>query len=181
MAEQNVHDIETARRKAASRLGVSNTKLFPKPLEVEQALMEYQGLFMAESHYQKLRVLREKAILAMEALHDFRPRLVGPVLQGTADEGSLVQLHLFADTPEEVAFSLMAQRIPWRDAERKFLYGDGNRKAQPSFRFHADNIEIELVVFAPVGMRNPPLDPIDRRPMVRGSIGDVRKLMGRED
>ena len=111
MAEQQLQDIETARRKAAARMGISDSKLFPRPTEIEQALMEYQQLFFGEAHNQRLRGLREAPIQAMEALREFRPRLVGPVLHGTADAGSRVQLHLFADTPEDVAFSPMARRI----------------------------------------------------------------------
>ena len=180
MAEQNVQDIETARRKAAARMGVSNSKLFPKPAEIEQALMEYQQLFFKETHELRLRGLRETAIHAMEALREFRPRLVGPVLQGTADAGSRVQLHLFADTPEDVAFRLMAQRIPWRDAEKSLVYGDGSRKTQPAFRFNAGDNEVELIIFTPLGLRNAPLNPIDQHPMARGSIEEVRKLLGED-
>lgn len=177
MVEQHVQDVETARRKAAERLGVSNSRLYPKPMEVAQALVEYQQLFRGQSHARRLNNLRVAAIRAMEALRQFRPRLVGPVLQGTADEGSAIQLHLFADSPEEVALSLMERRMAWRDAERQFVYSDGSRRAQPSFHLRADDTDVELVVFTPVGMRNPPLDPVYQRPMTRGTIDDVRKLL----
>ena len=40
------------------------------------------------------------------SLSPFSPRLVGPVLNGTADHNSAINLHLFADSAEAVAITL---------------------------------------------------------------------------
>jgi hypothetical protein len=48
----------------------------------------------------------------MALFEEFEPRLVGSVLSGTASEHSDVNLHLFADRPEQVAFRLMRDEIP---------------------------------------------------------------------
>ncbi len=44
-----------------------------------------------------MQTLRDAALQAMEALIQFKPMLVGPVYEGTADSNSPVRLHLFAD------------------------------------------------------------------------------------
>ncbi len=50
----------------------------------------------------------------MAAGADFTPRLVGPVLSGSADHTQGVRLHLFTDNPEDVVFALLDRSILWR-------------------------------------------------------------------
>src|SRR5579871_134895 len=106
MAEHGIRDFFVAKRKAAERFGVTDGAVLPKNIEIETALGEYQRLFGGASHAQC-----SAALLAMRRLQAFEPRLVGPVLSGTATEHSDVQLHLFAETAESVAISLMDQGI----------------------------------------------------------------------
>ena len=134
-------------------------------------------MFRGADHRRELGQLRETALQAMRSLAPFRPRLVGPVLQGSADHGSRVQLHLFADTAEEVIFRLLELGIPWRDGERNFLYRDGRRTRHPSFRFRAGDSEIELVVFPVAGLRQPPLEPGQQRPLERASREQLERLL----
>ena len=47
-------------------------------------------------------ITRSIALSAMEILSPFSPRLVGPVLHGTAAANSAINLHVFSDTPELV-------------------------------------------------------------------------------
>ena len=48
----------------------------------------------------------------------FEPRLVGAVLDGTADKHSAICLHLFNDTLEEVTGFLQEQGIPYEEQTR---------------------------------------------------------------
>jgi len=101
MAEHGIRDFFVAKKKAAERLGVSDgSAVLPKNTEIETALVEYQRLFGGESHTESLYAQRRAALSAMRYLHEFEPRLVGPVLTGTATEHSDVQLHLFTDSAE---------------------------------------------------------------------------------
>ena len=84
LAEEGVADFRTAKRKAALRLAVTDKGLLPDNREIEQALLDYQRLFQADSQSRRLRELREAALEAMRFLARFRPKLVGPVLSGTA-------------------------------------------------------------------------------------------------
>src|SRR5256885_10534745 len=98
MAEHGIRDFLVAKRKAAERFGVvDGAALLPKNREIESALAEYQRLFGGASHLQALRAQRHAALSAMRYLREFSPRLVGPVLSGTATLHTEVQLHLFAD------------------------------------------------------------------------------------
>ena len=107
MADQGLQDPMLASRKAAARLGVGDTRQLPTPAQVEQALEEYRRLFGGIRHSRQLQQMRKTAVEAMQALNRFQPRLTGPVLQGSGDSRSPIQLHLFADTPEDVVFALL--------------------------------------------------------------------------
>ena len=101
-----------ARRKAAARLGVDDPRDLPGQDEIEAALREHQRIFRATQQPQSLAALRAAAIEALRFFARFEPRLVGPVLDGTADAGSPVWLHLHVDDSAEVVRFLADQRIP---------------------------------------------------------------------
>lgn len=177
MAEQGLQDPTLASRKAAARLGVGDTRNLPTPTMVEQALEEYRRLFGGSQHNRQLQRMRETAIEAMRAFDRFQPRLTGPVLQGSADSRSPIQLHLFADTPEEVIFALLDMGIPWEQREHFHRYRNGTRRAYPSFHFRAGDTKIELVVFPPSGLHQAPLAPSDQRLLERAPLDRVLALL----
>lgn len=163
LVEDSALDPERARRKAANRIGVSDNRQWPSSAEVLDALSQEQRLFRPHQPA-ALHSLRLQALAAMRHFAHFRPRLVGSVLEGTADHRSRVRLHLFADTPDEVVLTLLEQRIPWEQRERPLRYADGSRYAHPAFRFVAGGVAMELVVLPLRAHRNPPLNPIHERP-----------------
>lgn len=177
MAEEGVKDFLVAKRKAANRLGVSNKALLPGNAEIEQALLEYQRLFKGEEQAAQSRLLRESALEAMAFLARFRPRLVGPVLAGTASIHTDVTLHLFADTPEDVMLFLMEHGIPFETAERRLRLGQDEYVYLPVFSFGAGEVNIDLTVFTPKEEHKPPRSPVDGRPMQRADVNEVRALL----
>ena len=84
MREQGVDDFLLAKRKAAERLGVTDASILPRNTEIEAALVAHQRLFAADRHEADLAAMRRSALEAMRLMSDFQPRLVGPVLTGTA-------------------------------------------------------------------------------------------------
>ena len=114
MTEEGVQDYYAAKRKAAQHLGAPDTRNMPKNNEVEAALEDHQRLFRGEQQAGHLKFLREGAVQAIHFLADFNPRLVGSVLSGTAGQHADINLHLFADTPEEVSLFLMEAHIPFQ-------------------------------------------------------------------
>lgn len=176
MREGSAADHGLALRKAASRLGAHNQRLWPSNAEVEEALHQELRLFRKEQPEQ-LRLLRERALQAMRAFERFHPRLVGSVLYGTADRAARISLHLFADTPEEVVLALLEQGIPWEDRERVLRYADGVRMPHPMFSFIAGEIPIELIVLPPRDRQMPPLNPLTDRPEQGAGIAELGVLL----
>src|SRR5690606_18320809 len=84
MSEQGIDDYGLAKRKAAERLGATDIAVLPKNTEIEAALTTHHRLFESRTHSSALNDLRETALQAMRLLERFEPRLVGPVLSGTA-------------------------------------------------------------------------------------------------
>jgi len=176
VVDDSVVDVETARRKAAARAGVRDKRLWPTPVEVQEAVSMQQRLFRPQQH-DRLRELREEALQAMESFRSFHPRLIGPVLDGSADEGTRISLHLFAEDPMEVVHSLLERHIPWNDRERTLVYGGGRRARRPAFSFMAGDKELELIVLPPDSRREPPLNPVTERPDRGAGIAELKKLL----
>jgi hypothetical protein len=178
MAEHGIRDFLVAKRKAAERFGVSDgTAVLPRNSEIEEALAAYQRLFGGASHLQALHAQRSAALAAMRYLHEFEPRLVGPVLSGTATEHSEVQLHLFADRAESVTLKLIDQGIPHEVTERRIKLNRERSRAFPGVRFQVDDQPIEATVFPPDDIRQAPASPVDGRPMRRASALEVEALL----
>jgi hypothetical protein len=119
IVEQGIQDYRVAKIKAAERLGMSERGSLPGNAEIEKAVSEHLALFGRESHVDLLLILRRAALSAMEMLAPFTPRLVGPVLHGTASTNSPVNLHVFADNAEVVAVRLQESRVQYRPFERR--------------------------------------------------------------
>ena len=179
MSEQGIDDYGLAKRKAAERLGATDIAVLPKNTEIEEALAAHQRLFESDKHSSELTDLRQTALRAMRLLQRFEPRLVGPVLSGTASAHSEVTLHLFAEGAEPVALHLMDQGIPHRIAERRLRYEPNRLVAYPVIQFVAGNQPIDAVVFPIDGIRQSPASPVDGRPMRRADVAEVESLLAR--
>ncbi|MCB1777674.1 MAG: hypothetical protein KDI50_09585 [Candidatus Competibacteraceae bacterium] len=177
MADEGVPDFRTAKRKAAARLAVANKALLPDNREIEQALMDRQRLFHADRQASRLRDLRKTALDAMRFLAQFRPRLVGPVLSGTAGLSADIQLHLFANAPQDVALFLMEHQVPFDAADRRLRLGNGDLVCLPVFRFGVDDHGLDLTVFTLLAEREAPRSPVDGRPMQRAGPAEVETLL----
>src|SRR5262252_7725058 len=178
MAEHGIRDFLVAKRKAAERFGVSDgIALLPKNSEIEEALAAYQRLFGGALHRQALHAQRTAALSAMRYLEEFEPRLVGPVLSGTATEHSEVQLHLFAERAESVTLKLIDEGIPHEVTEKRVRLNPERVRPFPGVRFEVDDQPIEAVVFPQDGIRQAPVSPVDGRPMRRASTFEVEALL----
>jgi predicted component of type VI protein secretion system len=176
MAQEGVNDFQTAKRKAALRLGLPETRHLPGNEEIEAALQEYLRLFHAGGLSQRLPRFRALAVEAMRFLSRFEPRLVGPILSGTVTASSAIELHLTADTPEEVGFWLQEHGIPYQQGDRRLRFGGDRHETFPAYRFTADGVAVELCVFPREAARETPLSPVDGKPMKRASLREVESL-----
>lgn len=179
IAEDGVRDYQLAKRKAAARLGVRDLHgNLPSNTEIEAALEERQRLFGTVDRGDDLGRLRRAALRAMSLFKDFEPRLVGPVLSGTATAHDDVQLHLFSDTPERVSIMLLELGIPHEEVERRMKRRSGDHFAVPALRFLAGETTVEAVIFEYDGLREAPASVIDGKPMRRASLREVASLVG---
>jgi predicted nucleotidyltransferase len=181
MVDEGVRDFFAAKRKAAARLGTVDTQNMPRNVEIEEARSEYQRIFKSSTQPQRLRELREAASQAMRLLAGFHPRLVGSVLSGTAGEHSDINLHVFADTPEELVLFLMDANIPFEAGERRLRQSSGASATFPGYRFVAGSEVVDLTVFPLDGLRQAPRSPVDGRPMRRVALGALEELMAQDD
>ncbi|MFA7321856.1 MAG: hypothetical protein WC000_10370 [Dokdonella sp.] len=177
IAEHGMRDFHAAKLKAAQRLGLGETAPLPRNAEIEEALREHQRLFQSQSQPAQLRQLREAAIEAMRFFARFEPRLVGAVLEGTADAMSAVCLHLFHDNFGEVIDFLDEHGIPFEQQDREFRFSAGLREAFPALLFSAAGTRIDLSVFPLDGLRRAPLDRNSERPMRRATLEAVLALL----
>ncbi|MBI1424099.1 MAG: hypothetical protein GC149_11575 [Gammaproteobacteria bacterium] len=180
LLDSGSRDFALAKRKAAEHLSAHDTRQMPSNLEIEQAVAEYQRLFRSQSQPQHLQQLREDAYEAMQFFQDFDPRLVGPVLSGTADINTTISLHVFTDTPEEISLLLLDQHIPFETGEKRLRLREDTYQIFPTVSFLARQNRIEVIIF-PVSKRVPtPLSPVDGRPVQRANLASVEMLLNED-
>ena len=177
IVNQGVRDYGLAKKKAAERLGFNNRGSLPGNAEIEQAVSEHLQLFAGESHSNLLRTMRLAALSAMDLLAMFSPRLVGPVLNGTADANSAINLHVFADNPEAVALTLDERGIGYRAYERKLKSRRDRAETFAGYEFHHGDASVQATVFPVDGIRQAPMSPVDGKPMKRADEKAVRDLL----
>ena len=177
LAVDGVNDYLSAKRKAALQLGVQPDRGMPTNIEVEQALMEYQSLFQNSQQTTLLYDMRCKAVNAMRLMDSYGPRLVGPVLTGTATRHTEITLHLVSDEPEQVGFLLDEHAIPYASCEKTIKTGKADKKDFPAYQFIADRTRILLVIFPERQRHISPLSTITDKPMRRATLNEVEKLL----
>ncbi|MBS0389175.1 MAG: hypothetical protein JSR15_11910, partial [Proteobacteria bacterium] len=178
MAEHGIQDFRAAKRKAAERFGVAADEgSLPSNAEIEASLVEYQRLFGADTHGATLRAQRSVALRAMRSLAAFTPRLVGPVLHGTATAHNDVQLHLFTDQPESVALNLLDRGVGHEVGEHRLRLDAERFQVFPAVQFEIDEHMIDATVFPIDGIRQAPISPVDGRPMRRADADELEALL----
>jgi hypothetical protein len=179
LAERGEADLPAARRKAAARLGVANPREWPDDALMEEALREYQTLFLRHRQPDRLRYLREQAMELMGLLAAFRPRLTGAVLEGLADIHSPIELHLFSERAEDILLRLLDLRLQPQRSDRNYRYPDGLEQRRPLLVLQRDDLVADLSCFPLGELRNRrPLAPSGRGPLRRASRRELEGLLG---
>ncbi len=181
MAEGGIRDFHQAKLKAAARLGIHDDASLPRNREIEDALREYQRIFLGQGQARALRQRREAAARALEFLAPFEPRLVGPVLDGTADTTSPVLLHAYTDDADAVARFLDEHGIPAEPRERQLRLDRERRADLPVWVFGAEDLAFDITVLPLHALRQAPLSSVDERPMRRASLAQLRQLLAEDE
>jgi hypothetical protein len=181
MAVGGIRDYHQAKLKAAQRLGILDDASLPRNREIEDALREYQRLFAGEGHAAGVRARREAALRALEFFAPFDPRLVGSVLDGTADANAPVALHLHADDPDAVPRFLDESGIPAESRERRLRLDPERLLDAPVWLFSAEDFTFDLTVLPPAVLRQAPLSGVDEKPMRRASASQLRAILADDE
>jgi hypothetical protein len=181
IAESGIRDFHQAKLKAAQRLGIHDDASLPRNREIEAALREYQRLFQGDAQVGALRERRDAALNALEFFAPFDARLVGPVLDGTADANSPVHLQLYTDDAEAVPRFLEEHRIPAETRSRRVRLDRERALDCPVWLFSAEALSFDLTILPHSALRQAPLSSIDEKPMQRASAAQLQALLVAED
>jgi hypothetical protein len=181
MAEGGVRDYHQAKLKAADRLGIHDDASLPRNREIEDALREYQRLFVGEAHAAGVRLRREAGLRALEFFAPFEPRLVGSVLEGTADANAAIALQLHSDDADAVPRFLDDRGIPAEARSRRLRLDPHRELDAPVWLFSAEELTFDLTVLPQDVLRQAPLSGIDEKPMKRASLAQLRQLLAEDE
>lgn len=177
MVEHGITDYRFAKQKAVARLGLSPRRTeLPSNRELAEAMRVRLRLFDHDGASERYRTRLDRAVEIMQRLNDFRPRLVGSLLNGIATEHGAVELHLFSDVPESVMACLQDLRLAHRSFDKRVRFPRDQHEHVPGFSFEWRNSAFDVLVFQSHRIRQAPLCPVEGRPMQRAPMKRVRQL-----
>ena len=183
MYEDGVKEYRDAKRKAAKAFGsekaLSLGSHLPTNSEIHEELSCLIRMHEGDVHPERLLRMRLLALSWLELFAPFRPYLVGSVLAGTVTERSDIDLHLFADSVEEVELFLEERKIPCEAETVSIRYGSEFREYYHLF-LDDDGIVVECTVYDPSERHQRPKSSITGRPMERADAKRLRELIAEE-
>lgn len=177
MSTQSLFNYRAAKQKAAERLCMDMRTSMPSNAEVESELRAYQGFYGGRQHFLHLEKVRKIALRVMRSLEAFCPRLVGPVLEGTANEFARVSLHVFNDPTDAVVIHLLDNGVVFRNEQRKIRWNNDSHRLVQLLVTDVEDVEVELALFSCKDLRQAPPSPIDGRPQKRAPLSEVEDLL----
>ena len=176
VCEEALTDYRAAKQKALTRLGLPPRTPLPDNASVESAVLEYLGLFGGSAYASRLQRMRQLAPKLMRRLAAFEPRLTGGAVSGAVTAAHRLQLHVFADQPEQLDVFFIDLGLAYDEGERRYRYSDGREVAIPLTRFEMDGVGVDLAVFPLDELNRPPLSPNDGRPYRRLDLAAAERL-----
>lgn len=167
-----------AKRRAVKQLGLPGRTALPGNDEIEDAVVEYIGLFCAETQPGELLALRRLALVWMERLAEFRPHLGGAVWHGTATRRSDIFIQLFCDDSKSAEIALIDHQVDY--APRTVTGFNG--ESVEALSVHAfcpdlkEEVGVHLLVYDRDDVRGA-LKPDAKGRTPRGDVVAVRRLL----
>lgn len=182
MVEHGITDYHFAKKKAVQRLGLSPRRTeLPSNRELAEAMRVRLRLFDGAGLNERYRTRLGRAVEIMALLDEFRPRLVGPLLEGIATQHGAVELHLFCDAPESVMLRLQDMQVPHQPFDKRVRFPSDHYEQIPGFSFEWKSSTVDVLVFKYRRIRQAPLCPVEGRPMRRASADRVLELQQQFD
>lgn len=180
MYEEGIKEYRDAKRKAAKRHGpehaLSLGSHLPSNAEIHDELLRLIESREGPALPERVRRLRLLAAEQLELLEPFHPYLVGSVLSGAVTTHSDIDIHLFAEEPEEVAGHLLAHGIAF-EQETVQTRQDGETREYVHLYREVDGVTVECTVYPPAEIRRPPKSSITGRAMERADLRKLRRLL----
>ena len=180
MYEEGVREYRDAKRKAGRRYGAEKAlslgSHLPSNAEIHEELQRLLALHEETVLPERLLHLRLLALRQMELLEQFRPYLVGSVLSGTVTERSDIDLHLFAESCEEVEDYLEMKEIPFEQEVVTIRHG-GEFFDYPHLYLEDDGVVVECTVYPLVDLHRIPKSSITGKAMERATIKQLQRLI----
>jgi hypothetical protein len=176
IAEDGIADFATAKQKAARQAGLADAALLPDNQEIEEALRDYQELYLKDEQPAQLRALREIAVKVMRDFAEFRPVLVGSVLNGTAGQFSDVNLQLFTDDPKALTIFLVNRRYRFEEGTKRVQRG-GRFEEVPQIELEVEGVPVNLTVLDLDDERVAPRSGSQSDPALRARLPEVEALL----
>lgn len=180
MYEEGVREYRDAKRKAGRRFGAEKAlslgSHLPTNAEIHSELQRLLGLYEEKVLPERLLHLRLIALRLMELLADFRPHLVGSVLSGTVTERSDIDLHLFADSSEEVEDYLEARDVGFEQEVVTIRHG-GEFIDYSHLYLEEEGVVVECTVYPLADLHRIPKSSITGKAMERATTKQLRRLL----
>ncbi len=186
MYGEDVKQYFTAKRMAAKRLlgqtGVRGLRYRPRDLpsngEIKDALLMLVHEIEGDARIRRLFAMRVVALEAMTPLDRFLPRLIGSVATGHVREGSDIDLHVFADDPDDVVSRV--KHLGWTHETQRVSIMKQGRVKDLTHVHVPDLFPLELTVYPVRELGIRPRSSTDGKPIVRLKESVLRALIEQE-
>jgi predicted HD phosphohydrolase len=180
MYDRQESEYYTAKMKAARRIcqGWVKPADLPSNVEIRDQIEQLARLYEGATRTDNLLAMRLAALAMMRRLAPFRPRLIGSVLTGHVRQGSDIDLHVFADSPEAVTHVLDQDGLIY-SLERKQVRKHGEERTFTHIHL-VDNFSFELTVYAADQAHYVFKSSITGRAIDRASIAELEQFLARE-
>lgn len=180
MYEEGVREYRDAKRKAAKPFGAEKALSLgahlPSNAEIHEELQRLIALYDEKVLPERLLHLRLLALRLMELLEPFRPHLVGSVLSGAVTERSDIDLHLFAESCEEVEDFLEAQEVPF-ELEVVSVRRGQDFLEYPHLYLKEAGVEVECTVYPLADLHRIPKSSITGKAMERATLKQLQRFI----
>jgi predicted nucleotidyltransferase len=180
MYEDGVREYRDAKRKAAKRFGpekaLSLGSHLPSNAEIHEELFKLIGSQEPDLLRERLLRLRVTALAYLELFGEFSPYLVGSVLSGAVTSRSDIDIHLFADSVDEVEDLLIRQGIAF-ETETVPIRKGGVVIDYTHIYLEDEETVIECSVYPVQERRNRTVSSITGKPMERAGANQLKKLI----
>ncbi|MDH3693187.1 MAG: hypothetical protein OER96_01270 [Gammaproteobacteria bacterium] len=144
--DEGIRDYQHAKLKACERLSVNPDQVMPGNIEIEQAVATRLRIFDGAAHDLRYRQRIQIALELMDEFESFHPRVNSDSIN-TPTERSALELHTFADTPEDIYLQLHEHGIPFHDKDKRFRFNHTTWRQIPAVSFIVDEVSVDVCIF----------------------------------